>query len=123
MADQGFPASRRLHSSEEFDAVYKDNEYRISKPEFLILACRNNVNHNRLGMVVQKRITGGAFDRNRFKRLIREVFRKTPLASLDFLVLTRPKANLQPNHLLSEILSNSITSIVDQSRKHGPSTP
>ena len=119
MADKCFPASKRLHNSKEFDAVFKRNQYRISKPEFLLLARRNEVNQNRLGMVVPKRITPTAVERNRFKRLIREAFRKTSGASLDFVVLTRPKVNVQPNRVLSEILSVSYESIAKQSRKQG----
>ena len=122
MADQGFPAAKRLQKSEEFDAVFKCNQYRISKPEFLLLARRNKVKHNRLGMVVRKRVTPGAVKRNRFKRLIREVFRKTPLASLDFVVLTRPGANVLSKHLLSEVLSNSFSSIINRSRKENITT-
>lgn len=122
MADQGFPAAKRLQNSEEFDAVFKCNQYRISEPEFLLLARRNNVKHNRLGMVVRKRVTPGAVKRNRFKRLIREVFRKTPLASLDFVVLTRPGANVLSKHLLSEVLSNSFSSIINRSRKENITT-
>ena len=119
MADQCFPVSKRLHDSKEFDAVFKRNQYRVSKPEFLLLARRNKVNQNRLGMVVPKRITPTAVERNRFKRVIREVFRKTSLARLDFVVLTRPKANEQPNQVLSKILSDSFQFIAKQSRKQG----
>ena len=115
MVEQGFPASKRLSSSKEFDAVFKRNDYRISKPEFLLLARKNNVKRNRLGMVVRKKVTPCAAVRNRFKRLIREVFRKSSIASLDFVVLTRPKANAQPNNVIIEILSDSFTSVTDMS--------
>ena len=119
MADQGFPASKRLHSSKEFDAVFKRNQYRISTPEFLLLARGNDVNQNRLGMVVPKRITPQAVGRNRFKRLIREVFRKTNVASLDFVVLTRPKANVHSNQALNKILSKSFSSVADMAYPQG----
>ncbi|MCZ6503279.1 MAG: ribonuclease P protein component [Gammaproteobacteria bacterium] len=119
MADQCFPASKRIHNSKEFDAVFKCNQYRTSKPEFLLLARRNKVKQNRLGMVVRKGIIPNAVERNRFKRLIREVFRKTSDASLDFVVLMRPKANEQHNQVLSEILSNSFASIAKQSLQQG----
>ncbi len=121
MADQGFPASSRILDSRDFDAVFKNNQYRVSTHEFLLLARRNQLEHKRLGMVVSKRITSLAVNRNNLKRLIREVFRRTEIISLDIVVLTRTGVNLLQNSELIEIRTRSISSLSNQSAANGNS--
>lgn len=119
MADHGFPASRRLLYSKDFDAVFKTNQYRVSTPEFLILAKMNQLKQKRLGMVVSKRITSLAVNRNNLKRLIRDVFRNTEIISLDIVVLTRSKVNLLQNRDLIQVLGQSFLSLASQSAGNG----
>ena len=107
MADQDFPASRRLLTSSEFDAVFTRNQVKLSTPEFLFLAIANQVNQSRLGMVVSKKNTSLAVDRNHLKRLMREAFRKTQMAPVDVVVLTRTGANKQSSQALTGILEKS----------------
>jgi ribonuclease P protein component len=121
MADQRFPASRRILNSKDFDAVFKNNRYRVSTPEFLMLARRNQLEDKRLGMVVSKRITSLAVNRNHLKRLIREVFRRTEITSLDIVVLTRTRVNLLQNSELIEVLTRSFTTLSNQSAVNGDS--
>jgi ribonuclease P protein component len=121
MADQGFPASRRILNARDFDAVFKNNRYRVSTPEFLMLARRNQLEDKRLGMVVSKRITSLAVNRNHLKRLIREVFRRTEITSLDIVVLTRTRVNLLQNSELIEVLTRSFTTLSNQSAVNGDS--
>jgi|APSaa5957512535_1039671.scaffolds.fasta_scaffold47737_2 ribonuclease P protein component len=111
MADQGFPASGRLLTSSEFDAVFKKNQIKISTPEFLFLVADNQVEQSRLGMVVSKKNTSHAVDRNQLKRLVREVFRKTQMAPVDVVVLTRTGANKQSNQALIRVLEKSFYKI------------
>jgi ribonuclease P protein component len=119
MADQGFPATKRILDSKDFDAVFKNNQYRVSTPEFLLLARGNLLEGKRLGMVVSKRITSLSVDRNRLKRSIREVFRKTEIISLDIVVLTRARVNLLKNTELIETLTRSFLSLSNQSADNG----
>jgi ribonuclease P protein component len=121
MADQGFPATKRILDSKDFDAVFKNNQYRVSTPEFLLLAKGNQLEEKRLGMVVSKRITSLSVDRNRLKRSIREVFRKTEIISLDIVVLTRARVNLLKNTELMETLTRSFLSLSNQSADNGKS--
>ena len=121
MADQGFPATKRILDTKDFDAVFKNNQYRVSTPEFLLLARGNQLEDKRLGMVVSKRITSLSVDRNRLKRLIREAFRRTEIISLDVVVLTRARVNLLKNSELIEILSRSFLSLSNQSAANGKS--
>jgi len=111
MVDQDFPASRRLLTSAEFDAVFKKNQVKISTREFLFLAARNRQSQSRLGMVVSKKNTSHAVDRNQLKRLVREVFRKTRMPSIDIIVLTRTGANKQSNGALTTILEKSFQKV------------
>jgi len=89
---QRFLTEHRLLNSHEFDQVFKQNLYRVSGPEFLLLAKPNLLPHNRLGLVIGKKITAHAVDRNKIKRQIRESFRtKLPRSlSIDLVIVTRP---------------------------------
>ena len=107
MANQDFSASRRLLTSSEFDAVFKKNQVKLSTPEFLFLAIANQVSQSRLGMVVSKKNTSSAVDRNHLKRLMREAFRKTQMAPVDVVVLTRTGANKLSSQALTGILEKS----------------
>ena len=61
---------------------------------------RNDLEHSRLGIAATKKL-GGAVQRNRAKRLIREVFRRNKIAQgLDIVVIPR-----------RELLDASLTAI------------
>ncbi|MCY4530746.1 MAG: ribonuclease P protein component [Gammaproteobacteria bacterium] len=87
----GYPPDVRLHNSKEFNIVFEQATHRESGPEFLMLGRINNLNYNRLGMIVTKRILPAAVRRNAIKRLIRESFRHMAINSnpLDIVVLAR----------------------------------
>jgi ribonuclease P protein component len=112
MVDQDFPASRRLLTSAEFDAVFKKNQAKVSTPEFLFLATRNQQSQSRLGMVVSKKNTPLAVGRNQLKRLIREVFRKTRMQPIDIVVLPRTGANKLSKHALTTVLEKSFEKVM-----------
>lgn len=110
MSDHSFPPSHRLLHSWQFDAVFKQAEFRISRSEILVLAKRNSEGFNRLGMVISKKNFPKAVTRNAVKRRIREAFRHlTPAeVSLDVVVLGRRQADLQSfgnvaNRVLNEL--------------------
>ena len=62
-------------------------------------------------MVVSKKNTPHAVNRNKLKRLIREVFRKTELPSIDIVVLPRTQANKQTKQTLASILEKSFLKV------------
>lgn len=64
----------RLHSSREFQAVQAGGR-RISGRFLTLVGRPNRLSHDRLGLVASRRI-GGAVERNRAKRRIRELFRR-----------------------------------------------
>lgn len=108
MSNQRFPAKRRLLNSIEFDAVFRKADVRVSESAFLLLAKQNTQGFNRLGMVIGKKHIARAVDRNRIKRQIREVFRKTSsneANALDIVVVARP--GLRNKQQLSPVLERS----------------
>ena len=90
MGDRSFPSSHRLLKSNEYDAIFDNREYAISNETLLVLASRNHLGFNRLGMIVGKKNLPKASYRNRIKRHLRESFRQLDPLSLDIVVLVRP---------------------------------
>jgi ribonuclease P protein component len=73
MTSERFPAQYRLRTSADFDRVYSR---RCSASDALLLVYirENDLPHPRIGVSVSRKV-GGAVQRNRWKRLLREAFR------------------------------------------------
>jgi ribonuclease P protein component len=85
-----FRPRQRLRTWADFDAVFKRGARREG-PLFLLAAAPNGRAFDRLGLAVSRRV-GGAVERNRARRLLREGFRRLPLpgsAGLDVVVVAR----------------------------------
>ncbi|MGN1281947.1 MAG: ribonuclease P protein component [Succinivibrio sp.] len=104
MANNTFPRSVRLLSTEEYDRVFK-KPVRASEPGVLVLACKNNEQHPRLGLVIPKKILKRAVWRNRVKRIARETFRLNQhfLPNIDLVVIAKAKIEDKTNSELSAI--------------------
>ncbi len=79
---------RRLRTAADFDAVFKHG-VRLPGRLFLLVVARNRARLDRLGLAASRRI-GGAVERNRARRLLRESFRRLPAsagAGLDIVVV------------------------------------
>lgn len=88
MDDQTFPKSLRLLKKADFDRVFARRRSRNDNA-LVVYACENGLPHCRLGMVVSRRY-GDAVQRNRWKRCLREAFRRAQHelpAGLDLVVL------------------------------------
>ena len=85
-----FPKKLRLLRQSQFDAVYQAKQAVVIGP-LRILGLPNSLPHCRLGLNVSKRV-GGAVQRNRVKRHLREAFRlmqhELP-PGMDLLVIAR----------------------------------
>mgnify|MGYP002781356860 CR=1 FL=1 len=83
----------RLHSGPEYDRAYRQG-VRAGDHLFAVNVVPNALPHARLGMSVSTKSVGNAVERNRVRRLVREVFRhrREELPALDFVVTTRPGA-------------------------------
>jgi ribonuclease P protein component len=84
-----FAAACRLLRADGFDHVMHAEN--IADKHFKIFFVRNCLNNARLGIVASKKLLPNAVDRNRAKRIIREVFRQhqIKLCNLDLVVMVR----------------------------------
>lgn len=86
-----FPKHRRIRRRSEFGTVF-DGGTRVQGRFFTFLVLPNRATGSRLGIVASRKF-GGSVQRNRAKRLIREMFRRLgPQASgttLDLVVIPR----------------------------------
>ena len=75
MRETKFPKKMRLLRASEFERVF---EQRCSAADRLVIVygAHNEVGHPRLGLTVSRKV-GGAVVRNRWKRCLREAFRRT----------------------------------------------
>jgi ribonuclease P protein component len=94
-AGGGRPRRRRLSRSAEFDRVYRQGRSKANR--FLVLYAfprEDGGDGPRLGVSVSRRV-GGAVDRTRVKRVLREAFwqeaERLPEGS-DYVVVARPEA-------------------------------
>lgn len=92
---QRFGPRVRLRARAEFTLVQKQGR-RVSATYLTLLALPNSLGRDRLGLIASRRM-GGAVDRNRAKRRLREIFRKHDplyaeargLRTLDLVVIPR----------------------------------
>ena len=84
-----FTATHRLLRENGFDHVVRAGN--IADRHFKVYFVRNGQENARLGIIVGKKLLPGAADRNRVKRMIREVFRQhnIKLRKLDVVVRVR----------------------------------
>lgn len=89
--NQEFPRHCRLLTAGDFRCVFDNAEIKVSNKHFLLLAKRNTLDNPRIGFVLSKKNIKLAIDRNRVKRLTREVFRlkRETLPSIDIVFLGR----------------------------------
>jgi ribonuclease P protein component len=89
-AGERFRPRDRIRKRSEYKVIY-DRGQRIPSANFVLFVMRNGTGRPRLGITVTRRV-GGAVQRNRAKRLMREIFRrhKSELIDVDIVVNGRP---------------------------------
>ncbi|MDR2170402.1 MAG: ribonuclease P protein component [Planctomycetaceae bacterium] len=90
-----FPKTSRLRYRGEFERVF-DAKIAVSDGLLIVFVLQNDLQRSRLGLSVSRKV-GNAVVRNRWKRLIREAFRKIyetfPLY-LDVIVIPQRNAKI-----------------------------
>ena len=120
-APQGFPRARRLTRPAEFSRVFSRSQ-RSSDQYFTVLANDTNGHDPRLGLAISKRAAKKAVERNRLKRLVREVFRRQQdMPALDFVVMAGAAAKSASNTQLRASLDRHFRRLADRHRtnRHG----
>ncbi len=92
MTDCRFPKRLRLLRASEFERVFAARNS-AANPWLVLNGAANDLGHQRLGITVSRRV-GGAVERNRWKRLLREAFRLSQhdLPAIDFVCVVRAPA-------------------------------
>jgi ribonuclease P protein component len=109
------PRRRRLSRSAEFERVYRQGRSKGNR--FLVLYAfpREDPEGPRLGLSVSRRV-GGAVDRTKVKRLLREAFweeaRRLPAGS-DYVVVARPEARSLAEREGSAGIRSALAELVD----------
>jgi ribonuclease P protein component len=113
VSGNGFPKSHRLLKTADFDRVFARRQSR-SDGLLVVYACENSLNQPRLGLVVSRKV-GPAIERNRWKRSLREAFRRSQkeLPPLDFVVV--PKGNSAPS---MQTIRDSLLNLANRLSKH-----
>ena len=100
-----FPKSRRLTRKAEFDAVFRLRHSR-GDSNLVVYAAPNEYGYPRLGLVVSRKVSKSAVDRNRWKRLLREAFRlvQSELPAVDLVCLPKTAASPELDSLKASLV-------------------
>ncbi len=114
-SEQGFPKEERLRKSRDFENVFRKGTSARGRC-FLVYCAENNLNRNRLGIIVKKEIAS-AVGRNRIKRLCREVYRRNKdeiEAGYDLVISARRGAKDSDYHQVKSELLKLVPAAIDE---------
>ncbi len=108
----------RLRHPEAFQVLYRQGK-RFFSPHWMLISSANSLNHARLGMTVPKKTAKLAVERNRLKRLSREVFRSQQerLPAVDLLFHYRQADKTAQNTSTREELESLCKQLIAYYRK------
>jgi ribonuclease P protein component len=117
----GSRRSQVLRRPADFEAVLRSGR-RFSSRNFVLRASANDLHYPRLGIIAGRKSARRAVDRNRAKRLVREVFRAAlgKLGGHDVAIQLRSDLRGELNHALRLELTNLLDQFV---RRASPREP
>jgi ribonuclease P protein component len=116
VADRARRRRRRLSRSGEFDRVYREGRSHASRHLVVYSFPRADADSPRLGVSVGRKL-GGAVERNRVKRLLREAFWARAEAlpdGLDFVIVARPAAGELAREGGGKALEEALGAVLDE---------
>ena len=117
MVSQSLPRKAKLVDKSTFDAVFSASDFRLHGRSCLVLARLNKAGRARLGIIAAKKNIALAVQRNRFRRVTREAFRRSKLQGLDIIVLAKKSKTKKINSvLLSSELYDLFSRLEDDKR-------
>ena len=119
MCGLAFRKAHRLLNARDFRRVFDQTDVRASHRHLLLLAGRNALEHDRLGLIVAKKHVRRSVQRNRIKRVVREFFRQREpgepgRAPVDVIFLARDGIDQLDNAALSTILRQQWQKLLDK---------
>lgn len=116
--DESFPARMRIKQRSDFKQVSRRGRRRTG-PHLIVYAQKNALDCSRLGLTVSRKV-GKAAQRNRWKRRLREVFRRNKKVvpiGWDFVVIVKKSA---PEHPEFEQLSKELLTLMTEASATSP---
>jgi ribonuclease P protein component len=104
-------SDHRMHSSTEFDSVFKAPSEKVHNTSFLVLAKTSIDSPGTLGLVVGKKNIPKAVARNQFKRIARESFRHHRTENIDIVVLAKRPPKTETKAMLRRALDEAFLKI------------
>jgi ribonuclease P protein component len=120
MADQSFPKTLRLRTTNDFQRVFR-RRTSVADEYVIMYGCENDLAFTRIGLSVSRKV-GKAHVRNRWKRVFREAFRigreQWPVG-LDAVLIPRPEAEPDFHTLLRSLpkLAHRLEKRLQKSRR------
>jgi ribonuclease P protein component len=110
----------RLLKSGDFKHVFDGVEIKAGSRHLAILGCTTDLGHARFGLVISKKNAGIAVQRNRLKRLGREVFRhrNNDLPSIDMVLIAKHGVSSLSNPAILNLLNGLVDTLIEQHKKH-----
>jgi ribonuclease P protein component len=111
-------SSRRLSRSAEFERVYRHGRSTANRHLVLYTFPNASASRARLGLSVSRKV-GGAVERNRVKRLLREAFAQVEQEldpAQDIVVVARPEIRELADHDGLEGVSATLGELIERAR-------
>jgi len=103
----------RLKKKKDFEKLFKEGK--SFREKFLVLKVnKNNLNNNRFGFIVSKKVSKKAVVRNKIKRQLREIVRKeikNYQKGFDIAVIVLPSIALKDFKEINQVLRSTLKKI------------